>query len=82
MPNHITKILKQLFGKQRMKAEQATHEEEILLHTVMEYSRIISQYIPYFNTLNSPEKQRFIKRTWYFRNSKVFHYIGLEEKEE
>lgn len=82
MPNLITKILKQLFGKQRRQTEQPTQEEEILLHTVLEYSRIISQYIPYFNTLSSQEKQRFIKRTWYFRQSKVFHYIGLEEKEE
>lgn len=82
MASLITKILKQLFSKKTIPAEQATYEEEMLLHTVMEYSRIISQFIPYFTTLSSSEKQRFIKRTWYFRNSKIFHYIGLEEKSE
>jgi Mlc titration factor MtfA (ptsG expression regulator) len=82
MAGLVNKIIRRLFSKRKSGNEILGQEEEILLHTIQEYSRIISQYIPYFNTLSSSEKQRFIKRTWYFRSCKVFHYIGLEEKEE
>ena len=48
----------------------------------VEYSSIISSYIPYFNELSDTGKKRFLERTIHFRNLKKFNYVGMEEKKE
>jgi len=52
------------------------HEE--LIH----YDDIISKHIGYFTELTSLEKERFLERTFHFRQSKNFHYTGLEASDE
>lgn len=48
----------------------------------VEYGNIISQYIPYFNSLPEQHKKKFLQRTIHFRSIKEFVYIGMEEKPE
>lgn len=48
----------------------------------LEYSSIISQYIPYFNELPDTGKRRFVERTIHFQSIKNFTYIGMEELKE
>src|SRR6185369_938750 len=46
------------------------------------YSNIIALYIPYFNRLPAELKKRFLERTYYFKNHKNFHYVGMNEQAE
>ena len=46
------------------------------------YSNVISLYIPYFNRLPTELKKRFLERTYYFKNHKNFHYVGMNEQAE
>jgi len=46
------------------------------------YSNVISLYIPYFNRLPAELKKRFLERTYYFKNHKNFHYVGINEQAE
>jgi Mlc titration factor MtfA (ptsG expression regulator) len=46
------------------------------------YSTIIGSLFTYFNDLPEELKLRFVKRTYQFKASKKFHYVGLENKED
>lgn len=46
------------------------------------YRSIISQHIPYFNRLSADEQHKMLFRTYLFRNSKKFHYVGIEKRED
>jgi len=46
------------------------------------YRTIISQNIPYFNRLSSDEQHKMLFRTYLFRRSKKFHYVGIEKRED
>jgi len=46
------------------------------------YSSVISLYIPYFNRLPAELKKKFLERTYYFKNHKNFHYVGMNEQAE
>lgn len=46
------------------------------------YSFLIGSVFSYFNELPEDLKMKFIKRTYEFRHSKKFHYVGLEENED
>jgi MtfA peptidase len=83
MASIIHKIVRRLFRKVKpLSAEILPAEEVLLLKEVEGYAAIISACIPYFNQLTSKEKERFIKRVYFFKSCKSFHYIGLEEKPE
>jgi len=46
------------------------------------YSNLIGLYIPYYNRLPGELKKKFLERTYYFRNHKNFHYVGMNEQAE
>ena len=46
------------------------------------YHSIISPHLKYYNYLSSDEKQRFLFRTYLFRQSRKFHYIEVEPSAE
>jgi Mlc titration factor MtfA (ptsG expression regulator) len=48
----------------------------------LEYTAIISRYIPFYHLLNNDEKKIFIYRTANFRRNKNFQYIGINEQPE
>lgn len=50
--------------------------------TAAEHQNMIARQFQYFNELTPPEKERFLKRVYYFKQRKNFHYIGLEPSPE
>jgi MtfA peptidase len=46
------------------------------------YTNLISLHLPYFNRLSQDLKKKFLERTYYFRNNKRFHYVGMTEQAE
>ena len=46
------------------------------------YCFVIGSVFTYFNELSHDYKVRFVNRVHHFKNTKKFHYIGLEEKED
>src|SRR5882672_4861030 len=83
MPSIIQEFIHRLFNNKKQPSDTPIPEVEDPFPKEAEgYAAIISQYIPYFNRLSEQEKQRFIKRVYYFKFSKQFHFVGLEEKPE
>jgi Mlc titration factor MtfA (ptsG expression regulator) len=80
MATAIQRLLKQLFAKSDN--FPVIPEEKIVFSTLLEYYQLIEKYIPYFNTLAKDDKIKFIKRTWYFKQSKRFHFIEMQELPE
>lgn len=78
MPSIIHKIVRRLFSKSKaVTAAPLPLEEEVLLKEIEGYEAIISAHIPYFNQLTDLEKQRFIKRVYFFKKAKTFHYVDI-----
>ena len=46
------------------------------------YAFVIGSVFSYFNDLPPEYKTRFVNRVHHFKNTKKFHYIGLEEKDD
>jgi len=57
-------------------------ESEIPPVSANDYAAIVSRILPYFNQLNESNKQKFLKRVYNFKNSKTFHFHGLDKVEE
>ena len=53
-----------------------------LSETIRFYHTNINQLIPYYAKLRDSDKLRFLKRVYYFKNSKTFHFSGMEPKQE
>lgn len=49
-----------------------------LTEEIRSYAGWISTHIPYFNRLSVAEKERFIRRVYYFRHRKQFHFHDVE----
>ena len=81
MPNPLHKIIGTLFSN-RNAVDTISGEYKELANTIHFYHTTISQYITYYNKLPDAGKLRFLKRVYYFKNSKQFHYIDLQEKPE
>lgn len=75
--------LKSIFAGTVKPPPAVTFTEEELSDSVLNnYSFIIGGHITYFYDLSYNQKINFIKRVHRFIQSKKFHYIGLEPKEE
>jgi MtfA peptidase len=81
MPNPLHKIISDLL-RNKPPGSQVPAEYRELTETILFYHTTISQYITYYNKLPEAGKLRFLKRVHYFKNSKQFHYIDLQEKPE
>lgn len=81
MPNPLHKIVSDLL-RNKTSVDQAPVVYKELAETIQFYHTTISQYINYYNMLPDAGKLRFLKRVHYFKNSKQFHYIDLQEKPE
>jgi MtfA peptidase len=46
------------------------------------YSNLVSLYIPYYYRLPDVLKKKFLERTYRFRTLKNFHYVGMQEQAE
>jgi Mlc titration factor MtfA (ptsG expression regulator) len=46
------------------------------------YAFVIGSVFTYFNDLSEKERLRFAERTYIFRQSKKFHFIGIEQNED
>lgn len=46
------------------------------------YHAIVSQHLRFYNRLDHASQERFLFRTWKFRQEKKFHYIEVEERAE
>ncbi len=46
------------------------------------YTFVIGSVFTYFNDLSPENKMRFVSRVHHFKNTKKFHYVGLEEKDD
>lgn len=53
-----------------------------LTETIRFYHTTINQHIPYYAKLPNSDKLRFLKRVHYFKNSKTFHFTGMEPRPE
>ncbi len=82
MPTLLHKVIRRVFRKRKTATGPLLPEEEVLFREVTGYHEIIEQYIPYFRELTETEKKKFISRTWYFRQCKTFHFVGMAELQE
>lgn len=57
-------------------------ETAALAAEIRSYTDWISAHIPYFNRLSVTEKERFIRRVFYFRQRKQFHFHGVDPRPE
>ena len=57
-------------------------EKEISGEIYHNYAYVIGSVFTYFNDLPEDQKLRFVKRVYRFRESKKFHFIGLENHDD
>ena len=62
--------------------EAVTKETDVSGETYHHYSFVVGSVFTYFNELSEKDKLRFVARVHRFRNSKKFHFIGLEKQED
>src|SRR5215216_5915933 len=80
MHNPLHKIIGAIISNKNTDSVPAEYKE---LVAVTKFGHdTISKYISYYNKLPDAGKLRFLKRVYYFKNSKHFHYVDLEEKPE
>jgi len=80
MPNPLHKIIGAIISNKNPDTIPAAYKELAEI-TKFEHDTV-SKYISYYNKLPDSGKLRFLKRVYYFKNSKYFHYVDLEEKPE
>jgi hypothetical protein len=61
---------------------QVPIETEISADIFNNYSFVIGSLFSYFNNLTEAQKQKFVQRVYEFKQSKKFHFIGLEKSED
>jgi Mlc titration factor MtfA (ptsG expression regulator) len=81
MTTVLHKIISSLL-KNRIPESQVPPQYKELTETVTFYHTTISDHLSYYNKLPDALKLRFLKRVYFFRNEKEFHYINLEAKPE
>src|SRR5678809_1530514 len=81
MTTILHKIITSLL-KDKIPEMQVPPQYKELTETVSFYHTTISGHLTYYNKLSDALKLRFLKRVYFFRNSKEFHYINLEAKPE
>jgi Mlc titration factor MtfA (ptsG expression regulator) len=81
MPNPLHKIIRLLLQGSNP-AGNVPAEYKELTENIRFYQTTISGHINYYNSLPDSGKLRFLKRVHHFKNSKQFHYTGLEAKPE
>jgi Mlc titration factor MtfA (ptsG expression regulator) len=80
MPNPLHKIIGAIISNKNTDSIPAAYKE---LSDITRFEHeTVSKYISYYNQLPDVGKLRFLKRIYYFKNSKHFHYVDLEEKPE
>jgi Mlc titration factor MtfA (ptsG expression regulator) len=62
--------------------EAVAREPEVSGETFHHYSFVIGSVFTYFNDLPEEQKLKFVERVYRFRQTKKFHFIGLENNEE
>jgi Mlc titration factor MtfA (ptsG expression regulator) len=67
--------------RRRRKWYQHNKFDQILQTRQMEYDRVLARDNPYYNSLSSEGRDRFLKRVLHFVESKRFEYIDLEAQE-
>jgi MtfA peptidase len=83
MANFFQKLFNKLSANGGSNPFDVSFQEEVIpVEMGNNYSSIISRVLPYFNRLNEPNKQKFLKRVYNFKKSKSFHFHGLDEQEE
>ena len=83
MANFLQNFLKKLSANEGPDPFNSSFPEEAIpVEFSNSYSLIISQVLPYFNQLNESNKQKFLKRVYNFRKSKIFHFEGIDAEEE
>lgn len=71
---HLCRILGKKFFFYRQLKRFAQHAPA--------YHQVITRNFTYYNRLDQEEQQKFLFRTFLFRNSHRFHYVEIDEKEE
>src|SRR5688500_8591944 len=57
-------------------------EEFLSEESFNNYSFVIGSLFTYFNDLPAEQKRRFVSRVHQFKNTKKFHFIGLENSDD
>jgi Mlc titration factor MtfA (ptsG expression regulator) len=62
----------------------SVHEEEVSINDDIfnNYSFVIGSLFTYFNDLSPEQKRRFVNRVYHFKESKKFHFIGMENTDD
>lgn len=81
MTNPLHKIISSLLRNTGPVPEIPAKYKE-LAETILFYHGVISRYLSYYSSLSKNGKLRFLKRVHYFKNSKSFHYTGMEPQPE
>ena len=85
-PNQMRSVLKRLkqYFSPKAPPPPVSRQEEFPVDETLfnNYSFVIGSVFSYFNDLPHENKIRFINRVHHFKNTKKFHYIGLEEKDD
>lgn len=81
MTNPLHKIISSLLRNTSQTHEIPSAYQE-LVETIRFYHTTISRHIPYYTRLSNAGKIRFLKRVYYFKNGKTFHFTGMEPRPE
>ena len=81
MTNPLHKIIISLLRNTNPAGEIPPAYRE-LTETIRFYHTTINQHISYYARLTNSDKLRFLKRVYYFKGSKTFHFTGMEPKQE
>lgn len=85
-PNRMRSVLQKIrqyfTGKQPQPPVTSQEQFPVDESQFNNYSFIIGSVFSFFNDLSHENKVRFVNRVHHFKNTKKFHYIGLEEKDD
>jgi len=82
MQSFLRKLNHLFSGSPQARAEVPAENISISEETFNNYSFVIGSLFTYFNDLSRENKLRFVRRVHQFKESKKFHYIGLENNED
>ncbi len=80
MTNPLHKIINALLRNANLPEIPSAYKE--LTETIRFYHNTISQHISYYTKLPDSSKLRFLKRVYYFKKSKTFHFTDMEPRQE
>ncbi|MCW3117045.1 MAG: hypothetical protein JWM28_1127 [Chitinophagaceae bacterium] len=85
-PNRMSSLLKKIrqyfSAKAPIPPVSSPDEFPVDENMFNNYSFVIGSLFTYFNDLPADHKVRFVNRVHHFKNTKKFHFIGLEEKDD